>query len=221
MTTTGSTDAAFFAVGWPASTGKLNLEAAGVHAEPNAITVDEYLRTNVEHIFAAGDVNGLSKLVQSARAEGRIAAWNAVHGLARKLVHDVVPSGSFTDPEYGTVGLTEDQAAGDHAIAVGIAWYDDLVRPVADGRPDGFCKLIADRRSHAILGAHVLGEYSAETVQVVATAMRAGMNVEQRAEMQFAYPTFTEAVSMAAQKVCRNIGIGQFPPAWSYLGPPE
>ena len=133
----------------------------------------------------------------------------------------MVPSGSFTDPEYGTVGLTEDQAAGDHDIAVGIARYDNLVRPVADGHPDGFCKLIADRHSHLILGAHVLGEYSAETVQVVATAMRAGMNVEQLAEMQFAYPTFTEAVSMAAQKVCRTIGIGQFPPAWSYLGPPE
>jgi pyruvate/2-oxoglutarate dehydrogenase complex dihydrolipoamide dehydrogenase (E3) component len=216
-----TTDSAFAAVGWPASLQGLDLDAAAVIGSPRAIPVDDYLRTNVEHIFAAGDVNGLSKLVQSARLEGRIAAWNAVHGPARRLVHDVVPSGSFTDPEYGTVGLTEDQAVGDYDIAVGIAWYDDLVRPVADGRPDGFCKLIADRRSHAILGAHVLGEYSAETVQVVATAMRAGMNVEQLAEMQFAYPTFTEAVSMAAQKVCRNIGIGQFPPAWSYLGPPE
>jgi pyruvate/2-oxoglutarate dehydrogenase complex dihydrolipoamide dehydrogenase (E3) component len=216
-----TTDSAFAAVGWPANLHGLDLDAAAVISSPRAIPVDDYLRTNVEHIFAAGDVNGLSKLVQSARLEGRIAAWNAVHGPARRLVHDVVPSGSFTDPEYGTVGLTEDQAVGDYDIAVGIAWYDDLVRPVADGRPDGFCKLIADRRSHAILGAHVLGEYSAETVQVVATAMRAGMNVEQLAEMQFAYPTFTEAVSMAAQKVCRNIGIGKFPPAWSYLGPPE
>jgi dihydrolipoamide dehydrogenase len=51
--------------------------------------------------------------------------------------------------------------------------------------------------------------------------MRAGMNVERLAEMQFAFPTFTEAVSMAAQKVCRTIGIGQFPPAWSYLGSEE
>jgi pyruvate/2-oxoglutarate dehydrogenase complex dihydrolipoamide dehydrogenase (E3) component len=84
-----------------------------------------------------------------------------------------------------------------------------------------FCKLIADRQNHHILGAHVLGEYSAETVQVVATAMSAGMTVEQLAEMQFAYPTFTEAVSMAAQKVCRQIGTGQFPAVWSYLGAEE
>ena len=94
-------------------------------------------------------------------------------------------------------------------------------RPVADGRPEGFCKLIADRRGHTILGAHVVGEYSAETVQTVAAAMAAGMTVEQIAELQLAYPTFTEGVSMAAQKICRTIGIGRFPQAWSYLGPEE
>ena len=209
----------FFAVGWPASLEGLNLEAAGVEAEPTAIAVDEYLRTNVGHIFAVGDVNGHSMLVQSARQEGRIAARNAVLGPSRQAAYDVVPSGSFTDPEYGRVGLTEAQATERHDAVVGVARYDDLLRPVADGRPDGFCKLIADRNSHSILGAHVLGDYSAETVQVVATAMASGMSVEQLAEMQFAFPTFTEAVSMAAQKVCRTIGIGHFPPAWSYLGP--
>ena len=87
----------------------------------------------------------------------------------------VVPSGSFTDPEYGRVGLTEAEAAQQHDAIAGIARYDDLLRPVADGRPDGFCKLIADRRDHTILGAHVLGEYSAETVQTVAACMAAGI----------------------------------------------
>jgi pyruvate/2-oxoglutarate dehydrogenase complex dihydrolipoamide dehydrogenase (E3) component len=214
-------DAVFAAVGWPANLQDLSLDAAGVDSSPRAIPVDDYLRTNVGHIFAAGDVNGRTKLVQTARLEGRTAAWNAVRGPSRQMAYEAVPSGSFTDPEYGSVGMTEDQAARDHDSAVGIARYDDLVRPVADGHPDGFCKLIADRHSHAILGAHVLGEYSAETVQVVATAMTAGMSVEQLAEMQFAFPTFTEAVSMAAQKACRAIGIGQFPPVWSYLGPEE
>jgi len=204
-------EAVFAAVGWPANLQNLHLDAAGVTSNPRAIPVDDYLRTNV----------GQSKLVQTARLEGRIAAWNAVRGATRQFEYDVVPTGSFTDPEYGSVGMTEDQAASAHDIVVGIAQYDDLVRPVADGRPDGFCKLIADRHSEAILGAHVLGDYSAETVQVVATAMRAGMNVEQLAEMQFAFPTFTEAVSMAAQKACRAIGIGRFPPVWSYLGPEE
>ena len=214
-------DAVFFAVGWPASIGPLNLPTAGVRAGPRAITVDQYLRTNVGHIYAIGDVNGHSMLVQTARLEGRIAATNAVLGPARKTSYDVVPSGSFTDPEYGRVGLTEPQAARDHDTVTGVACYEDLLRPVADGRPDGFCKLIADRQTHAILGAHVLGEYSAETVQTVAACMAAGLTVEQVAELQLAFPTFTEAVSMAAQKICRTLGIGNFPLAWSYLGTDE
>jgi pyruvate/2-oxoglutarate dehydrogenase complex dihydrolipoamide dehydrogenase (E3) component len=210
-------DAVFFAVGWPANLDELNADTAGIQTGPGAIPVDDYLRTNVEHIFAAGDVNGHSMLVQSARMEGRIAARNAVLGPARQALYDVVPSGSFTDPEYGRVGLTETQAALHHDIVIGIAYYDDLLRPVADGRPEGFCKLIADRRDHTILGAHVVGEYSAETVQTVAAAMAANMAVEQVAELQLAFPTFTEGVSMAAQKICRTIGIGRFPQTWSYL----
>jgi pyruvate/2-oxoglutarate dehydrogenase complex dihydrolipoamide dehydrogenase (E3) component len=210
--------AVFFAVGWPASLDALNLDVAGVVAGPGWIPVDDYLRTNVGHIFAAGDVNGRSMLVQTARMEGRLAATNAILGPSRQASYDVVPSGSFTDPEYGRVGLTEAEAARQHDVVVGIAYYHDLLRPVADGRSDGFCKLIADRREHTILGAHVLGEYSAETVQTVAACMAAGMTVEQVAELQLAFPTFTEGVSMAAQKICRSLGVGRFPQVWSYLG---
>jgi pyruvate/2-oxoglutarate dehydrogenase complex dihydrolipoamide dehydrogenase (E3) component len=222
-TATGQTvaDAVFFAVGWPARIAELNLEAAGVRAGSGSITVDEYLRTSVGHIFAVGDVNGHSMLVQTARLEGRIAAKNAILGPARQTSYDIVPSGSFTDPEYGRVGLTETEAVRSHDTVIGVARYDDLLRPVADGRPEGFCKIIADRRSHTILGAHVLGEYSAETVQTVAACMAAGLTVEQVAELQLAFPTFTEAVSMAAQKICRAIGIGHFPQVWSYLGSEE
>ena len=117
------------------------------HQRPNrqGIPVDAYLRTEVDHIFAAGDVNGRSMLVQVARLEGRVAAQNALMGPTRQVSYDVVPSASFTDPEYGGVGLTEPAAARHHDIVVGVAHYDDLLRPVADGREEGFCKLIADR----------------------------------------------------------------------------
>ena len=76
-------DAVFFAVGWPANLSQLGLDTAGVRAGRNVIAVDNYLRTDVEHIFAAGDVNGRSMLVQTARMEGRIAARNAVFGPTR------------------------------------------------------------------------------------------------------------------------------------------
>lgn len=215
---TGTTfDAVFAAIGWPADIQNLGLPRAGVTAERHAIPVDAHLRTNVEHIYAVGDANGRSKLVQTARLEGRVAAKNAVNGPTTVATYTVVPTGSFTDPEYGQVGLTEAQAAGRHRAVTATALYENLLRPVTDGRPEGFCKLIADADHHTILGAHVLGEYSAEIVQVVATAMASGMKVEELADLQFAFPTFTEAVAMAAQKICRDIGIGSFPAVWSDL----
>lgn len=204
-------DAVFAATGWPANIAGLGLEAAGVEATGAAIPVDAYLRTNVPHIFAAGDVNGHAKLVQFARAEGRIAATNAVAGPQYVASYRVVPSGSFTDPEYGQVGLTERAAARGNDIVTAIADYRHLLRPVEDGHPEGFCKLIADRRDHAILGGHVLGEYSAEIIQVIATAMIANLTVEQVAAIPFAFPTYTEAVGVAARMICRDLGLGQFP----------
>ncbi len=214
-------DAVFAAIGWPADTAGLALGAAGVQDGLSAIPVDACLRTNVPHIFAAGDVNGHAKLVQVATAEGRIAARNALGGPHARASYRVVPSGSFTDPEYGQVGLTEPVAARGHDIVTATADYRDLLRPVADGRPDGFCKLIVDRRDRTILGGHVLGEYSAEIIQVIATAMTANMAVEQVAAVPFAFPTVTEAVGMAAQMICRKLGVGQFPQVWGTLAPPR
>ena len=217
-TSSADVGAAFFAVGWLGNVDGLGLPSAGVRTDRHMIPVDDCLRTNVDHIFAAGDVNGRSMLVQSARIEGRVAAHNAINGPARRMSYEVVPSASFTDPEYGRVGLTEAEAGMEHDIVVGVALYEDLLRPVADGRPDGFCKLIVDAEQHTVLGGHVVGEYSAEIVQTVAACMVAGMRVEQIAELQLAFPTFTEGVTMAAQKICRTLGVSNFPQSWSYLG---
>ena len=200
-------DAVFFAVGWPANLAELNLAAAGVSVQGNFIAVDEQLRTQVAHIYAVGDVNGRSMLVPSARHEGRIAAENAVLGTQKSVSHQVVATGSFTDPEYGSVGLTEAQARAQHDCEVAFVSYDELPRAVIDGRTDGFCKLIVDRGSHRILGAHVLGEYSAEVIQVAAVGMTAGVRVEALAETQLAFPTFTEALGLAALRAARALGL--------------
>jgi len=93
--------------------------------------------------------------------------------------------------------------------------YDDLLRPIADNHPDGFCKLIVERRHRYILGAHVIGEYSVEIIQVVAACMASGMRVEKVAELQLAYPNFTEAVGMAVQKLVRELGLAPLPQLWS------
>jgi pyruvate/2-oxoglutarate dehydrogenase complex dihydrolipoamide dehydrogenase (E3) component len=207
-------DAVFFAVGWPGNVDTLNLAAAGVQVQRGFIPINDFLQTSVPHIFAAGDINGQSMVVQSARTEGRIAAENAVLGPFRRFTHDIVPTGSFTDPEYGSVGLTEEEARAHYDCAVAVAHYEDLLRPVADGRPQGFCKLIVERHRRYVLGAHVLGEYSAEIVQMVAACMAGNMRIEEVAELQLAYPTFTEGVGMAAQKIVRELGVAPMPQLW-------
>ncbi|VEG57099.1 pyruvate/2-oxoglutarate dehydrogenase complex, dihydrolipoamide dehydrogenase component [Mycolicibacterium aurum] len=210
-------DAAFFAVGWPGNTDTVDVAAAGVATERGYVTVDAYTATNVAHIFAAGDVDGNSMLVSSATLEGRVAAENAVLGLRRRVVHEIVPAGSFTDPEYGSVGLTEEQARARYDCVVAVARYEDILRPVADGQPEGFCKLIVETMRRHIVGAHVLGEYSAEVIQMVAACMAAGMRVEDVAELQFAFPTFSEGVSQAAQMIVNQLGVRPMPHLWSSL----
>jgi dihydrolipoamide dehydrogenase len=204
-------DAAFFAVGWPASVEGLELAAAGVVTEQGFIRVNDHLQSNVPHIFVAGDANGRSMLVPSARHQGRLAAENALLGVRGRVDLEIVPTGSFTDPEYGSVGLTEAQARERYDCAVAVARYDGLARPVIDARAEGFCKLIAERKRRYLLGAHVLGEYSAEVIQAAAVAMAANIRVEQLADLQLAFPTFTEALGVAAQMLARELGVARAP----------
>jgi len=210
-------DATFFAVGWPGNSDLVDAAAAGVATERGYVTVDAFMTTNVPHIFAAGDVDGNSMLVSSATLEGRVAAETAVLGPRRRVEHEIVPAGSFTDPEYGSVGLTEEQARARYDCAVAVARYEDMLRPVADGQPEGFCKLIVETAAHKIIGAHVFGEYSAEVIQMVAACMATGMSVEAVSELQFAFPTFTEGVRQAAQMVVNQLGVRSLPPLWSSL----
>lgn len=199
------TDAVFLMVGWPANLSSLNLEAAGITLRGPYIQVDEHLRTNVPEIFVAGDANGVSMFVQSAIQQGSVAAHNAVLGPEQVYTPHAVATGSFTDPEYGSVGLTEAQAREKHECIVEVLDYSSLPRAVMDGRTDGLCKLIFDSKTLELLGAHVLGSYSAEVIQVAATCMAAGMTVNKIAELELAFPTFTEAIGIAARRICRKL----------------
>lgn len=210
-------EAAFLAVGRPSNADTINATQIGVATERGYVCVDESLRTNLAHVFAAGDVNGVSMLVPSARLEGRIAAENAVLGSRRRFTHELVPTGSFTDPEYGAVGLTEAQTRERYDCAVAVARYEDLVRPLVDARPVGFCKLIVERHRRYVLGAHVVGEYSAEVVQTAAACMAANLRIEQIAELEPAFPTFTEGITAAAQMIVRQMGLAPSPPTWGEL----
>jgi pyruvate/2-oxoglutarate dehydrogenase complex dihydrolipoamide dehydrogenase (E3) component len=210
-------DALFLAVGWPGNADRIDAAGVGITVDRGYVKVEHDLRSSLPHVLAAGDVNGISMLVPSARLEGRIAAENAVLGTRRRFTHELVPTGSFTDPEYGGVGLTEAAARERYDCVVGIAHYKDMVRPLVDDRPLGFCKLIVERDRRYILGAHVLGEYSAEVVQTAAACMAANLRIEQVAELEPAFPTFTEGITIAAQMIVRQMGIATAAPTWGEL----
>jgi len=207
-----------FAVGWAGNVDGLNLEVAGVRVELGYISVNEQLQTSAPHIFAAGDITGRMMLVQSAGYEARIAAENAVLGPELRFEHRIVPHGGFTDPEYGSVGLTERAAheAGEE-IAVAQVPYADLDRAVIDGRPEGLFKLIVSQETHRILGAHAVGEQALEIVQIVAAGMAAGIRVEELAGVELAYPTFTAIVGLAARQIAGSLGGFSVAPEWRAL----
>jgi pyruvate/2-oxoglutarate dehydrogenase complex dihydrolipoamide dehydrogenase (E3) component len=210
------------ASGWPGNADGLNLPAAGVESQRGYVVVDEYLRTTMPHIFAAGDMTGRMMLVQSAGYEARVAAENAVLGVGFPYSHHIVPHGGFTDPEYGSVGLTEEQArAAEPDCLVSVVPYADMDRAVIDDRPVGFCKLIVSQETHRLLGAHVVGEQALEVIQLVAASMTGDMWVEQLAELELAYPTYTAIIGLAARKLVRELGVMPLTQQWRALGKPH
>lgn len=204
------------AVGWVANTAPLNLAIAGVEIDRRTfVRVDPYMRTTASHIFAAGDVTGRLMLVPHAMQAGFVAATNAVRGATVTLDEPVSPIGSFTDPEYAQVGLTETKAREARDIITVTVSFDATTRTIIDGRTNGFCKLIVDREKATILGCHVVGERAVEIVQVAAIVMAASMRVDSLARIPLSFPTYTGILGRAAASAARQLRLdrerGQIP----------
>ncbi|MGZ3506522.1 MAG: dihydrolipoyl dehydrogenase family protein [Vulcanimicrobiaceae bacterium] len=196
------------AIGWVADTGDLNLPAAGVQTNARGfIEVDDQLRTSAAHIFAAGDVIGRSMLVPQAVRDGFIAGNNAKGDGELSVPTSVEPIGSFTDPEYAKVGLTEDEARDEHDVLVARASYAETTRPIIDGRTRGFCKLVIDRHKLTLLGCHIVGERAVEVAQMAAIAMSAGMQVGDLAKIPISFPTYANVLGRAALRAIRTRGV--------------
>jgi dihydrolipoamide dehydrogenase len=199
---------AVVAVGWAADTAGLNLAVAGVEADHRGfVRVDEYMRTSASHIFAAGDVTGRLMLVPPAIQQGFVAATNAVCGPTMQLEQRVNTTASFTDPEYAQTGITEAKARATHDVVTNVIYFDSTTRTIIDGRKFGFCKLITDRKTHGILGCHVVGDRAVEIAQVAAIAIDAGMRVEELARVPLAYPTYTGILAKVAASAARQLNL--------------
>ncbi len=192
-------------VGWIADTEGLKLDAARVATDERGfIAVDNNLRTSAPHIYAAGDITGRWMLVPQAIHDGWAAATHAVSN--EPFTPDpVCPIGGFTDPEYARVGLTEARARATHEVVAGTVRFDETTRTIIDGRTEGFCKLVANRRDGTILGCHVVGERAVEMVQIVAIAMTSGLTVNQLAKIPLSFPTYTGILGRAAYRAALQL----------------
>jgi len=211
------TEAVILSVGWPGNVDHLGLDKAGVETERGYIKVDSALRSNIPHIYAAGDITGKMMLVQSAGSQARIASENAVLGKSESVHHKLVPHGGFTDPEYAGVGLTEAQAREQMNVVVAKVPYTDLDRAVIDARTVGFCKIIVNKDTGLVVGAHVVGEQAVEVVQIVSAGMAGELTVDKFADLELAYPTFAAIVGLAARQIVRELDLVPIAPAWRAL----
>lgn len=197
-------------IGWEADTTALNLDAAGVECDSKRfVRVDKYLATSTPHVFAAGDITGRFMLVPPALHDGYVAATNAVQGPSLERDDSVNPIGSFTDPEYARVGMTEAAARELHDVVVGTVRFDETTRTIIDGRTTGFCKLVVDRATGQILGCHVVGERAVDIVQVVAIAIAGRLRADDLARVPLSYPTYAGIVARAAYRAARQIGTAE------------
>jgi len=209
-------DSVLLATGRSANLTCLGVLRERIRVEKGKVVVDEHMRTTVPHIYAPGDINGRSMLAHAAFKMGETAAANAM-GQNHVCDLDLVPGCVYTLPEVASVGLAEEEALeryGKEAVAVGRFPFAANGRALANGEPEGFVKVIADKRYGELLGVHIAGPSATETIAAAAALMAAEVPVGEAAEMIFAHPTCSEAFMEAcADALGMCIHLPQKPPA--------
>jgi NAD(P) transhydrogenase len=195
-----SGDALLYAIGRQGAVDELNLAAAGLDADSRGrIPVNENYQTNVEHIYAVGDVVGFPSLASVSMEQGRIAAARAFNDQAASSNPSFYPYGIYTIPEISFIGKTEEQLTSeDVPYEVGMAYYRDTARGQIRGDTTGRLKLIFHRDTRVILGVHIIGEEASELVHIGQAVMILGGTVDYFIDNVFNYPTLAECYKVAA-----------------------
>ncbi|HLJ53832.1 MAG TPA: FAD-dependent oxidoreductase [Chthonomonadaceae bacterium] len=192
-------DEILVATGRNAATGGLDIEAARVEHNAGKVPVDRFLRTNVPHIWAAGDICGGYMFTHVASYEGKLVACNMFAERPEPFDDRVVPRCTFIDPEVASIGLSEREAREERAdIDAHTFRIEHLDRAVLHGDPRGLVKLVTDARDGQILGAHIIGPDASSMIAEVAVCMRRHLPIAAIADTMHAYPSFPEAVEAAA-----------------------
>lgn len=172
----------------------LNLKKIGVETSNSGVKTNEYMQTTKPHIYCAGDCAGIMLFTHAASYEGFIIGQNLL-GNHIKAVHRVVPRGTFTDPEVGSVGIMEKQAK-DKGFKVQTALMDYTGgRGDIQSDPLGLIKVTVDGKTRQILGASVVGRGAAEFVHMIAMAMHHKIKVDDLDTMIYAFPTYAEGLA--------------------------
>ena len=197
-------DVLLVATGRGPVTSGLGLEALGLRTEKGYITVDSLYRTSVPGISAIGDVIALDgiahpQLAHVSSAEGIVVAERLAGREVRPLNYEHVPSCTYSDPEIGSVGLTEAEAkARGYSVKIGSFPFGVLGRAKMAGESEGFVKIVADTRYDEVLGVHMIGPRSTELIAEAVLALRLECTVEELVKTIHAHPTFSEAVGEAS-----------------------
>ncbi|GAA0682186.1 dihydrolipoyl dehydrogenase [Natronoarchaeum mannanilyticum] len=191
-------DKALIAVGRSPVSDTAGLDALGVERDDKGfVETDDLGRTNVDHVFATGDVAGEPMLAHEGSAAGVVAA-ETIAGAAPAPPR-TVPSVVFTDPEIGTVGLTESEASEQgHEPTTGKFPFRASGRALTAGERDGFVKLVADAESGTLLGGEVVGPEASELIAEIGLAVEQELTLSDVATTVHAHPTLSEAIMEAA-----------------------
>jgi len=195
-------DEILVSVGRRPSIEALDLDAAGINHTNKGIPTDSTQKTNVPHVWAAGDVTGGYLFTYVAGGQAKNAVLNAVDEGHRTVNYDVLPRATFCDPEIASVGLTEAQArAAGHETVTGKFEYANLTRSILTGETEGFAKVVVDAPGGAIVGGHIIGLEASTLIHELSAAMKAGLTAKELGNTLHAYPTLSEAVRYACQAV--------------------
>jgi dihydrolipoamide dehydrogenase len=191
--------AALIAVGRLPNIEGIGLDSAGLAVADGVVKVDDRCRTNVEGIYAVGDMACRMQYAHLAMRMGIVAADNATGNPAGDDL-TVVPMGLYTHPQVASVGLGESAATAKcPAVKIARFSYRALGMAQAYGEIDGMVKLMGDPAGGGILGGLVIGPHATDVIQEISLAMRCGLTIEQIARTIHPHPTFTEAIGEAAQ----------------------
>ncbi len=195
-------DVVLISVGRKPYTKNLNLEKVGIHCdEKGRINVNKNFQTNVENIYAVGDVINGPMLAHKAEEEG-IAVAELIAGQAGHVNYDLIPGVIYTSPEVAYVGKNEEDLK-KISINYKVGKFPFMAnsRAKAIDQPEGFVKIIAEEKTDKVLGVHIIGPHAGEMIAEMSVAMEFGASSEDIARTCHAHPTFSEAIKEAALSV--------------------